>query len=192
MDPVVFSRRDFLKLVGVGVAGAAAGCGKPPAEKLMPYLVAPEDILPGVPYFYASTCRECPAGCGVVARTREGRVIKLEGNPDQPVGQGGLCARGHGALHGLYNPDRLRSPMVRNGGTWAPVSWEQALATAADKLKAANGRLLLLTGYEAGTLRALAGEFATGLGFAEATNFAKFFNRETGFTPIEFRKQYNH
>ncbi|HEV2104172.1 MAG TPA: molybdopterin-dependent oxidoreductase [Candidatus Eisenbacteria bacterium] len=164
MDPVVFSRRDFLKLVGVGVAGAAAGCGKPPAEKLMPYLVAPEDILPGVPYFYASTCRECPAGCGVVARTREGRVIKLEGNPDQPVGQGGLCARGHGALHGLYNPDRLRSPMVRNGGTWTPVSWEQALATAADKLKAANGKVLLLTGYEAGTLRALAGEFAAGLG----------------------------
>jgi len=77
-DSVVFSRRDFLKLVGVGVAGAAAGCGKPPAEKLVPYLIAPEDILPGVPYYFASTCRECPVGCGLVAKTREGRAIKLE------------------------------------------------------------------------------------------------------------------
>ena len=72
-DRVVFDRRDFLKLVGIGVAGVTAGCAKPPAEKLIPYLVAPEDILPGVPYFYASTCRECPAGCGLIVRTREGR-----------------------------------------------------------------------------------------------------------------------
>ena len=45
-DPVVFDRRDFLKLVGVGVAGVSAGCAAPPADKLIPYLIAPEDILP--------------------------------------------------------------------------------------------------------------------------------------------------
>src|SRR5512145_657220 len=92
-----FDRRDFLKLVGIGVAGAASGCA-PPAEKLIPYLVAPTDILPGVPYWYASTCRECPAGCGVRIKAREGRAIKIEGNPDHPVNQGRLCARGQAAL----------------------------------------------------------------------------------------------
>ena len=61
-EKIVFDRRDFLKLVGIGVAGATSGCAGPPAEKLIPYLVAPTDILPGVAYWYASTCRECPAG----------------------------------------------------------------------------------------------------------------------------------
>ncbi len=47
----------------------------------MPYVIPDENVIPGVPAFYAGACRECPAGCGVVARVREGRVIKLEGNP---------------------------------------------------------------------------------------------------------------
>src|SRR5438876_10242856 len=77
-DEMVFQRRDFLKLIGLGVAGVTAGCASPPAEKLIPYLIAPTDILPGIPYWYASTCTECPAGCGVLVKTREGRAIKIE------------------------------------------------------------------------------------------------------------------
>lgn len=159
-DSVVFNRRDFLKLVGVGVAGAAAGCGKPPAETLIPFLVAPEDILPGVPYFYASTCRECPAACGVVVRTREGRAIKIEGNPEHPVSRGGLCARGQAGLQGLYDPDRLKTPMVKEGGKWRAAKWDEALALAAGKLSAAKGKALFLTGRETGTMRGLVGELA--------------------------------
>jgi len=162
-DSVVFSRRDFLKLVGVGVAGAAAGCAKPPAEKLVPYLVAPEDILPGVPYFYASTCRECPVGCGLMAKAREGRAIKLEGNPEHPVNMGGLCARGHSGLQALYDPDRTRSPLVRSGSAFKPASWDDATAAVAAKLAAAKGRVLVLTAFEPGALGAVAGEFAAGL-----------------------------
>jgi molybdopterin-containing oxidoreductase family iron-sulfur binding subunit len=163
-DSVVFDRRDFLKLVGVGVAGAAAGCAPPPAEKLIPYLIAPEDIIPGVPYFYTSACRECPAGCGVVVRTREGRAIKLEGNPQHPLGQGGLCARGQAGLQGLYDPDRIKTPLVRDGAGWKPTTWEAALALIGGKLAAAKGRTLLLTGLETGTLRALAADFVTANG----------------------------
>ena len=159
-DSVVFNRRDFLKLVGVGVAGAAAGCAKPPAEKLIPYLVAPEDILPGVPYFYASTCRECPAACGVVVRSREGRAVKVEGNPNHPVNQGGLCARGQASLQGLYDPDRLKSPMLKEGGKWKPATWDDALKLAGEKLAAAKGKTLVLTGREMGTLRTALREFA--------------------------------
>src|SRR5262245_53169193 len=163
-DRVVFDRRDFLKLVGIGVAGVTAGCAKPPAEKLIPYLVAPEDVLPGVPYFYASTCRECPAGCGLIARTREGRAIKLEGNPAHPLNQGGLCARGQAGLQGLYDPDRIRTPLVKDGAAWKAISWDDALALVGGKLAAAKNRTVLLTGLETGSMRALAGEFASSLG----------------------------
>ncbi len=163
-DSVVLDRRDFLKLVGVGVAGAAAGCAAPPAEKLIPYLVAPEDILPGVPYFYATACRECPAGCGMVVRSREGRAIKLEGNAQHPLGQGGLCARGQAGLQGLYDPDRIKTPLVRDGKSWKSVTWEEAIALIGGKLSAAKGKTVLLTGHETGSFLQLATDFAAANG----------------------------
>src|SRR2546422_11730523 len=129
-DAVVVPRRDVLKLVGIGAAGATAGCAKPPAEKLIPYLIPPEDILPGVPYWYASTCRECPVGCGVLVKTREGRAIKLEGNPEHPVNRGALCARGQASLQSLYDPDRVRTPLMRDGSGWKAISWDEALKLA--------------------------------------------------------------
>ena len=73
------NRRDFLKLAGA--AGVAAGCSPRAAtQKVIPFVVPPEDIVPGTPLYYRTACRECPAGCGVTARTREGRAVKLEGN----------------------------------------------------------------------------------------------------------------
>src|ERR1700683_3667315 len=103
-----FSRRSFIKLAATaGAAAAIPGC-EPAARKLIPYVVPDENVVPGVPSFFATTCNECPAGCGMVARIREGRVIKLEENPADPIGQGALCARGQAALQGLYNPGRLR------------------------------------------------------------------------------------
>ena len=58
------SRRDFLKLVGTGAAFLAAGCARKPVEKILPYVKAPEDMQPGNPVYYASTCGECRNGCG--------------------------------------------------------------------------------------------------------------------------------
>ena len=122
------SRRDFFKIVGAGGAAATlVGCGAEPAEKLIPYLIPAEEIVPGVAVWYASVCRECPAGCGIVMKTREGRAIKAEGNPAHPINQGALCARGQASLQGLYNPDRIRDPLLRSSdGTFRPVSWEEA------------------------------------------------------------------
>jgi molybdopterin-containing oxidoreductase family iron-sulfur binding subunit len=162
-ESIIFDRRDFLKLVGIGVAGAASGCASPPAEKLIPYLVAPTDILPGVAYWYASTCRECPAGCGVRVKAREGRAIKIEGNPDHPVNAGGLCARGQAALQGLYDPDRVKAPQVRENGAWKTVSWDDALKLAGEKIAAAaraNHGIALVTDNATGSLHALAAEVA--------------------------------
>src|SRR5690348_17922426 len=87
-------RRRFLKVLGVTGGGAAAltgcGIGPEPTEQLVPYLVPPENQVPGTATYYATTCRECAAGCGVHAKVREGRAIKLEGNPESPINHGGL------------------------------------------------------------------------------------------------------
>jgi molybdopterin-containing oxidoreductase family iron-sulfur binding subunit len=71
--------------------------------------------------------------------TRDGRTFKLEGNPAHPVNRGALCSRGQAAMQGLYNPDRYRSPMMRQNGKLAPVSWEQALKTLGQKLAELQG-----------------------------------------------------
>src|SRR2546425_9655328 len=98
------SRRSFMKVLAV-TSAAAAGCTDLPPRQLMPYVIPDENVIPGVPSFYASICRECPASCGVVARVREGRVIKLEGNPRDPISRGSLWARGPAAVQRLDNPD---------------------------------------------------------------------------------------
>jgi anaerobic selenocysteine-containing dehydrogenase/Fe-S-cluster-containing dehydrogenase component len=138
-DGTSISRRSFIKLAATaGAAAAIPGC-EPAARKLIPYVVPDENVVPGVPSYYATTCSECPAGCGVVARVREGRVIKLEGNPADPIGQGALCARGQAALQGLYNPDRLAHPQVRGSdGALRTVSWDEAEKMLGDRLAAAS------------------------------------------------------
>ncbi len=138
MPPEV-SRRSFLKLAAAtGAAAAIPGC-KPAARHLIPYVIPDENVIPGVPSFYATSCNECPAGCGVIARVREGRVIKLEGNPADPIGAGALCARGQAALQELYNPDRLQRPHRRGAdGRINPVSWEDAMAQLSKALREAG------------------------------------------------------
>ena len=121
-------------------AGFAAGCESRTTEKLIPYLEQPGDVVTGVARHYATTCRECPAGCGVLARTREGRVVKLEGNPQDPRTGGALCARGQAALQGLYNPDRLITPLIRReDGKLHEADWDEALSLLSQKLAQAAG-----------------------------------------------------
>src|SRR5258705_8946740 len=108
-------RRDFFKTVTASGAAAAAGGCQQATESILPLVVPNEQIVPGVASWFATVCRECPAGCGVLARNREGRIVKLEGNPDHPVNAGALCLRGQAALQGLYHPDRIAGPMVREG-----------------------------------------------------------------------------
>ena len=75
-------RREFLKVIGATTAATTMiGCTSEHVEKLIPYFVSPDETVPGVSTYYSTTCRECSAACGVIAETRDGRAIKLEGNP---------------------------------------------------------------------------------------------------------------
>jgi molybdopterin-containing oxidoreductase family iron-sulfur binding subunit len=161
------NRRRFLKVLGATGGGAAvlAGCGvdEKAQHKLIPYLVPPDDQIPGVATYYASTCRECAAGCGIHVRTREGRAVKIEGNPNSPINRGGLCARGQAALQGLYNPDRVRTPLARNAaGELAPVTWEDALGRFGERVRGAADRLVVVTGHDASSFGDLVEEWVRG------------------------------
>jgi molybdopterin-containing oxidoreductase family iron-sulfur binding subunit len=120
---VEFGRRGFLRAAGFAFAGAAmTGCHRAPVEKAIPYLVKPEEITPGRSYFYASTCGACPAACGMLVKTRDGRPIKLEGNPDHPLSRGRLCAVGQASILGLYDSQRLNQPLARGEeSNWSEV-----------------------------------------------------------------------
>jgi Fe-S-cluster-containing dehydrogenase component len=117
------SRRGFLKAAGFAFAGAAlTGCSRAPVEKAMPYLIQPEDMVAGRAQFYATTCGACAAGCGLLAKVKDGRPIKLEGNPDQAISRGATCAVGQASILGLYDSLRLKQPLAAGKpATWADV-----------------------------------------------------------------------
>jgi molybdopterin-containing oxidoreductase family iron-sulfur binding subunit len=168
IQPSVVDRRRFLTVLGVSAGGGAmalSGCSTDRVQKLVPYLVQSEDQVPGVATWYASTCTECPTGCGVQVRTREGRAVKLEGNPENPINQGKLCSRGQAALQGLYNPGRIKAPMARaaNGG-FVEITWDDAIARLAGKLSEAGNRVGVISGAPRGTFSDLLAEWTAALG----------------------------
>ena len=160
-------RRRFLTVLGASGGGALAlsGCSTDQVEKLIPYLVQSEDQVPGVATWYSSTCTECSTGCGLHVRTREGRAVKLEGNPEHPVNQGKLCSRGQAGLQGLYNPGRLKGPMARGAnGQFQEITWDDAIARLAGKLGAAGNKVAVISGAGRGTFSDLLGDWVGALG----------------------------
>ena len=169
-------RRNFFKIIPAISAGAATvACKKRKSDALIPLLVPDHEIVPGEEQWHPSICASCDAGCGVIVRVMRGErtierngnkfresiacVKKIEGNPLDSVSGGRLCARGHAALQSLYNPDRIQGPMRRtaprgNGG-FAIVSWDDAIAAAAESIAKARAsdpsRIVFLTAAQQGT-----------------------------------------
>ncbi len=139
------------------------GCSTERVEKLLPYVIPDEETVPGVSTWYTSVCGECPAGCGVWVRTREGRVVKVEGNPDHPISEGTLCSRGYSAVQGLYNPDRLSSPLVRGADGFSPIGWDEAEDLLARRLDEGDNHLFL-AGRMGPSLTNLVEDFLSGVG----------------------------
>jgi Fe-S-cluster-containing dehydrogenase component/anaerobic selenocysteine-containing dehydrogenase len=139
------SRRTFLEVLGYSTAALTLSGCRAPQQKIIPYLKQPVEFTPGVSSWFASVCGGCSASCGVLVKVRDGRPIKLEGNPDHPLSSGGLCALAHGMVFGLYDPERLRQPLIASRpASWEPIDREITRKLAA--IKQSGGKVRLLTG----------------------------------------------
>jgi anaerobic selenocysteine-containing dehydrogenase len=174
------SRRDFLKVAGVGVAATAilTGCG-PDSRYVVrtPYIKMPEYTYNGLSTYYATTCRECPAGCGLVVRTMQGRAIKVEGNPNHPLNSGKTCSRGQASLQGLYNPDRVQHPLKQSRGGRNPteMNWDEAINIVKEALSSHQpGEIAFLLGMASDHLADLVSEIARGLGAPAPWRYGAF------------------
>ncbi len=135
------SRRDFLKLFGFSVASAAvvSSCEKP-VQRAIPYLIKPEEIIPGKANYYASTFFDGTEYCSVVVKVRDGRPIKIEGNVQSPVSRGGTSARVQASVLNLYDDARYKEPVL-SGNT---ISWDEVDSWMTSRL-AEQGNTVLLT-----------------------------------------------
>lgn len=183
------SRREFLKLSGLSAAVGAVltGCG--PTSRFIvrrPYTDMPEYQQTGKSTYYATTCRECPAGCGLIVRTFEGRAIKAEGNPNHPVNRGKICSKGLTAVQGLYNPDRLKGPqqVQRGSATMQPATWDAALGVVAQALANPAGTAFLL-GNSSNHLTELITEFTAASGAPAPVSYGAYSMFDTRRTLVE-------
>ncbi len=153
------NRRTFLALAGGTGAGFVFQSQEKYIHKLIPYVNAPQYPHPGEWAYYLSTCRECPAGCGLMMWYRDGRVTKAEGNPEHPINGGKLCIRGQSSVLGEYDTDRIKKPLVKNGEEgFIQTDWTEALSEIRNELSAATD-VKLVTNIQTGSLAGVMEEF---------------------------------
>ncbi len=151
-------RREFLKIAGVaGATTAAFGCSPKATEKLIPYLVPQEEVVPGIATWYATLSGDSPDALGIQVKTREGRPILIQGNPEHPLSGGSISSLAQAEIQGLYDPDRVQGPALRAaGGRFNALDWKHALELLVQQLaKARGGGIYVLTGNMTGTLDGL-------------------------------------
>jgi len=132
---MTLSRRRFLRISGATAGLAAAGGVAGGLAQRASATAATDRGTRTVPTF----CDVCFWKCGAIAHVRDGRLWKVEGNPEDPLSRGRLCPRGTGGVGAHADPDRLRAPLVRRQKRgqeeWAQVTWDEALNLVAGKLQ---------------------------------------------------------
>lgn len=142
-------RRDFIKFMGASLALASTACIRRPVNKIVPYVNRPVEIVPGIANYYASSWADGSEVFGLVVKTREGRPIKIEGNPDFPLNKGALSARAQAHVLSLYDPERFKGPRKnlfnesKTNFDTVSVSWDKVDKEVVDQLK--KGKAALLT-----------------------------------------------
>jgi molybdopterin-containing oxidoreductase family iron-sulfur binding subunit len=143
------SRRKFFALIGASAALAGVGCSDYRDKgELRPYNAKPEGLVIGKANIYASTCDSCGNNCGILIKTREGRPVKVTGNPDNPVNAGKICAKGEANVLNLYDPERIREPKISNGVYYSEADWKKTdkeIRSLLDSALAAGKEIALVT-----------------------------------------------
>ena len=157
--PEGVTRRDMMMLLGASLSLAGvAGCRRP-VEEIVPYVTAPEEIVPGIPRHYATTMPFRRSAYGLIVESHEGRPTKLEGNPAHPSTLGASSSRIQASILGLYDPDRSQSVALKGEPkTWKDFvdAWKKlAEPHAAD----GAGLAVLSESFSSPTLARLVGEF---------------------------------
>lgn len=141
------SRRKFIALLTASTAFAATACTDYRDKgEIIPYNKRPEEIKPGKANYYASTCNGCSQSCGILVKTREGRPIKIDGNPDHPINNGKICSKGQASILNLYDPERLKEPTISERRTdWLNVDKE--IISLLENSKKNNKQIAIITGW---------------------------------------------
>jgi len=157
------NRRDFLKYIGFSTAAASLAACEGPVRKSIPYVVKPENIIPGIANYYATTIANGFDFANVLVKTREGRPIKIENNTDAKLG-GGANARVQASVLSLYDSTRIQGPLASG----EPVYWSDLDKAAKDKLAALKNsgkQIALLTQtYASPSTDRLISEFTAAFG----------------------------
>lgn len=144
------SRRKFLALSAATLAISTVACTDYHDKgQIIPYNKNPEGVIPGIANYYASTCTGCSNHCGILIKTREGRPIKVDGNPDDPINKGKICSIGQASILNLYDPERYRVPQKLNGSRFSNTKWQEAFNELLSKVKLANNmgsEIAIITG----------------------------------------------
>jgi thiosulfate reductase/polysulfide reductase chain A len=135
---ITVSRRRFLQITGATAGVAAAGGAGSLARRVSAADPGAETGVRKVPTY----CDICFWKCGAIAYVRDGKLWKIEGNPEDPLSRGRLCPRGTGGVGAHFDPDRLKYPLIRRQKRgqeeWAQVSWDAALNRVAERLQRIN------------------------------------------------------
>ncbi len=175
-----FNRRDFLKLTGLTAGVLAADLGLPIRQ------ARAEVIEQKIP----TLCEMCTSRCGVYAVLNEGKVVRIEGNPEHPTNLGKPCARGNAGVSALYDPDRLKQPMKRGeDGKLHPITWDQAyeeIGAKLNQIRNVNGPEALVFAEYNNLNSALTKRFTEAFGSPNHVGHAAncFANRNVGYSAV--------
>lgn len=128
-------RKSFLTFMGASLSMAALAACREPVEKIVPYVDRPMEYVPGQPRYFASAYANARGVTPILVKTREGKPIKIEGLASHPITGGAATADTYASIWDLYDPDRIKTPAKKNGGSLSATKWDEILTEVSGLLK---------------------------------------------------------
>jgi molybdopterin-containing oxidoreductase family iron-sulfur binding subunit len=129
-------RKKFLGIMGASLGMAGLKCSRDPVEKIIPYLVRPPEAQPGIAAYYATALTSTRGVIPVLVKSREGKPVKIDGHDDHPINLGAMTAEAFSFIWDLYDPDRLKTSMIKKGDKHSEISTADAVKQAKEIISA--------------------------------------------------------